>query len=77
VDHGSGIQINGQSFQARGSNLHQDIYGLGNARCVKSIYYDLKRYKEGGLDFVRARITPTTRCSTTPATNSAFSWRTA
>jgi len=56
--HGSGIQINGQSFQARGSNLHQDIYGLGNARCVKSIYYDLKRYKEGGLDFVRGSHYP-------------------
>jgi len=50
---GSGITINGQSYKAQGANMHQDIFGLGNAVPKRSIYYDMKRFKEAGLNFVR------------------------
>lgn len=51
--HGNGITINGQSYKAQGADMHQDIFGLGNAVPKRSIYYDVKRFKEAGLNFVR------------------------
>ena len=56
--HGSGITINGQSYKAQGADMHQDIFGLGNAVPKKSIYYDMKRFKEAGLNFVRGSHYP-------------------
>jgi fibronectin type 3 domain-containing protein len=51
--HNNGLVINGASFHARGANFHQDIYGEGNARPDRTTYYDVKRFKEAGFDFVR------------------------
>ncbi|MGH7980334.1 MAG: glycoside hydrolase family 2 protein, partial [Limisphaerales bacterium] len=51
--HNNGLLINGVSFYARGANFHQDIYGEGNARPDRSTYYDVKRFKDAGFDFVR------------------------
>ena len=51
--HGNGILINGASCKAQGANMHQDVFGLGNAMPKRSIYYDVKRFKEAGLNFVR------------------------
>ena len=51
--HGNGITINGQSYKAQGADMHQDIFGLGNAVPKRSISYDVKRFKEAGLNFVR------------------------
>ncbi len=56
--HSNGVLINGKSFKAYGGNVHQDIYGLGNAIPKKAIYYDLKRFRESGMDFVRAAHYP-------------------
>jgi hypothetical protein len=56
--HGSGITLNGQSYRVHGANMHQDIFGLGNAVPKRSIYYDVKRFKEAGLNFVRASHYP-------------------
>jgi hypothetical protein len=56
--NGSGITINGQSYKAQGANMHQDIYGLGNAVPKRSIYYDVKRFKEAGLNFARGSHYP-------------------
>ena len=56
--HGSGITINGQSYKAQGADMHQDIFGLGNAVPKRSIYYDMKRFKEAGLNFVRGSHYP-------------------
>jgi fibronectin type 3 domain-containing protein len=52
--HSNGLVINGASFRARGANFHQDIYGEGNARPDRTTYYDVKRFKEAGFDFVRS-----------------------
>jgi hypothetical protein len=38
--------------------MHQDIFGLGNAVPKRSIYYDMKRFKEAGLNFVRGSHYP-------------------
>ena len=51
--HSNGIIINGASFYARGADFHQDIYGEGNARPDRTTYYDVKRLKDAGFDFVR------------------------
>lgn len=51
--HTNGFLINGVRFMARGANLHQDIYGEGNAMPDRTIYYDVKRLKDAGFDFVR------------------------
>jgi hypothetical protein len=56
--HGSGITLNGQNCKVHGANMHQDIFGLGNAVPKRSIYYDVKRFKEAGLNFVRASHYP-------------------
>jgi hypothetical protein len=52
--HDTGFLINGAGFRARGANLHQDIYGQGNALPDRSAYYEVKRLKEAGFDFVRS-----------------------
>jgi hypothetical protein len=49
----SGILINGSTFRAQGINVHQDIYGLGNAIPKRAIYYDVKRMKEAGIQYIR------------------------
>ena len=51
--HDNGFLINGVQFIARGANLHQDIYGEGNAMPDRTVYYDVKRLKDAGFDFVR------------------------
>jgi hypothetical protein len=51
--HNNGLVINGASFYGRGANFHQDIYGEGNARPDRTTYYDVKRFKNAGFDFVR------------------------
>jgi fibronectin type 3 domain-containing protein len=51
--HNNAILINGVPFKAMGANFHQDIYGEGNARPDRTTYYDVKRFKDAGFDFVR------------------------
>jgi fibronectin type 3 domain-containing protein len=52
--HNSGLLINGVPFLARGANFHQDIYGEGNAMPDRTVYYDVKRLKDAGFDFIRS-----------------------
>jgi hypothetical protein len=56
--HSNGIMLNGQSYKVNGANMHQDIFGLGNAVSKRTIYYDVKRFKEAGLNFVRGSHYP-------------------
>jgi hypothetical protein len=56
--HGGGLTINGSRFTALGVNMHQEIYGLGNAVPDQAIYYDVKRVKDGGSDFIRGSHYP-------------------
>jgi hypothetical protein len=56
--HNNGLLINGVSFYGRGANFHQDIYGEGNARPDRTTYYDVKRFKDAGFDFVRGSHYP-------------------
>src|SRR5664280_1480173 len=56
--HNNGLLINGVQFIARGANLHQDIYGEGNAMPDRTVYYDVKRLKDAGFDFVRCSHYP-------------------
>jgi hypothetical protein len=53
-----GLIINGSRFKALGVNMHQEIYGLGNAVPNRSIYYDVKRIKDAGLNFIRGSHYP-------------------
>ncbi|MGD0087522.1 MAG: glycoside hydrolase family 2 TIM barrel-domain containing protein [Verrucomicrobiota bacterium] len=52
--HNHGLLINGVPFKARGANLHQDIYGEGNAMPDRTAFDDVKLLKEAGFDFVRS-----------------------
>jgi hypothetical protein len=52
--HTGGLTINGIRYKALGANLHEDIYGLGNAIPDLAWYYDVKRLREGGVTFARA-----------------------
>jgi hypothetical protein len=56
--HDGGLIINGSRFKALGVNMHQQIYGLGNAVPNQSIYYDVKRIKDAGLNFIRGAHYP-------------------
>ena len=56
--HNNGLLINGVPFTARGANFHQDIYGEGNAMPDRTVYYDVKRLKDAGMDFVRCSHYP-------------------
>ena len=56
--HDGGLIINGGRFKAIGVNMHQAIYGLGNAVPNQSIYYDVKRIKDAGLNFIRGSHYP-------------------
>jgi hypothetical protein len=56
--HAGGLVINGSRFTALGVNMHSQIYGLGNAVPDRAIYYDVKRVKEAGLNFIRAAHYP-------------------
>ena len=56
--HDGGLTINGSRFKAVGVNMHQEIYGLGNAVPNQSIYYDVKRIKDAGLNFIRGSHYP-------------------
>jgi hypothetical protein len=56
--HGGGLIINGSRYKAQGVNMHSQIYGLGNAVPARSIYYDVKRIKEGGMNFIRGSHYP-------------------
>jgi fibronectin type 3 domain-containing protein len=56
--HDNGFLINGVQFKARGANFHQDIYGEGNAMPDRTVYYDVKRLKDVGFDFVRCSHYP-------------------
>jgi hypothetical protein len=56
--HDGGLIINGSRFKALGVNMHQEIYGLGNAVPDRSIYYDVKRIKDAGLNFIRGSHYP-------------------
>ena len=56
--HAGGLSINGSRFYGLGLNMHQDIYGLGNAIPDQSIYYDVKRVKDGGMNFIRGSHFP-------------------
>jgi beta-galactosidase/beta-glucuronidase len=56
--HDGGLSINGVQYQLPGVNLHQEIYGLGDALPDQAIYYDVKRIKEAGLDFIRGSHYP-------------------
>lgn len=53
-----GLFINGTRFKALGTNMHQEMYGLGNAVPDRSIYLDLKRIREAGMTFVRGAHYP-------------------
>ncbi len=56
--HDGGLVINGTRIKALGVNMHQEMYGLGNAVPDASIYYDVKRIKEAGLNFIRGSHYP-------------------
>jgi beta-galactosidase/beta-glucuronidase len=56
--HDGGLIINGARYKAQGVNMHSQIYGLGNAVPPRSIYYDVKRIKEGGMNFIRGSHYP-------------------
>jgi hypothetical protein len=56
--HDGGLVINGERFMALGVNMHQEMYGLGNAVPDQSIYYDVKRIKDGGMSFIRGSHYP-------------------
>ena len=56
--HSGGLTINGIRFKALGTNYHQEIFGLGNAVPNQSIYYDLKRIKDGGQNWIRGSHYP-------------------
>ncbi len=56
--HDGGLLINGVRFKTQGVNMHQEIYGLGDAIPDQSIYYDVKRIKEAGLNFIRGSHYP-------------------
>jgi hypothetical protein len=56
--HEGGLIINGSRFMALGVNMHQEIYGLGNAIPDQSVYYDVKRIKDAGLNFIRGAHYP-------------------
>ncbi len=56
--HDDGLLINGAPFTAVGVNMHQEIYGLGYAVPNQAIYYDVKRIKDGGMNFIRAAHYP-------------------
>ena len=49
-----GFVINGARYKATGSNMHQDTYGFANAQPDRAIFYDVKRAKEAGINFLRA-----------------------
>lgn len=56
--HDGGLIINGSRFKALGVNMHQAIFGLGNAMPDRAIYYDVKRIKEAGLNWIRGSHYP-------------------
>jgi len=56
--HDGGLIINGSRFKAIGVNMHQEIYGLGNAVPDQSIFFDVKRIKDAGLNFIRGSHYP-------------------
>jgi hypothetical protein len=56
--HENGLIINGSRFKAQGVNMHSQIYGLGNAVPNAAIYFDVKRVKEGGMDYIRGSHYP-------------------
>ncbi|MBN1127417.1 MAG: beta galactosidase jelly roll domain-containing protein, partial [Chitinispirillaceae bacterium] len=42
----NGIQLNGANYKLRGTNEHQDIYGLGYAIPNRALFYEVKMIKE-------------------------------
>jgi hypothetical protein len=56
--HDGGLQINGSRFMAFGVNMHQEMFGLGNAVPNQSIFYDVKRIRDGGMSFIRGSHYP-------------------
>ena len=56
--HDGGLTINGNRFNTIGVNMHQEMYGLGNAVPESAIYYDVKRIKDAGLNFIRGSHYP-------------------
>jgi Glycosyl hydrolases family 2, TIM barrel domain/Glycosyl hydrolases family 2/Glycoside hydrolase family 2 C-terminal domain 5/Glycosyl hydrolases family 2, sugar binding domain len=56
--HAGGLTINGARFDAIGVNMHQEMYGLGNAVPDQAIYFDVKRIKDGGMSFIRGSHYP-------------------
>ena len=56
--HAGGLSINGARFNAIGVNLHQETYGLGYAMPDRATYYEVKRIKEGGSNFIRGSHYP-------------------
>jgi hypothetical protein len=56
--HAGGLSINGARFNAIGVNLHQETYGLGYAMPNQATYYEVKRIKEGGSNFIRGSHYP-------------------
>ena len=56
--HAGGLSINGARFNAIGVNLHQETYGLGYAMPNRATYYEVKRIKEGGSNFIRGSHYP-------------------
>ncbi|MDP9151645.1 MAG: hypothetical protein M3O36_17120, partial [Myxococcota bacterium] len=56
--HAGGLTLNGARYKALGVNIHEDTYGLGNALPDLAYYYEVKRMKEGGVNFVRASHFP-------------------
>jgi hypothetical protein len=48
-----GLLVNGSRLKAQGVNVHQDLYGLGNAIPKRAIYFEVKRVKEAGFQYIR------------------------
>jgi hypothetical protein len=56
--HDQGLVINGTAFQSFGTNLHQEMFGLGNAVPDSAVYHDVKRVRDAGMTFLRGAHYP-------------------
>jgi hypothetical protein len=53
-----GLLVNGARLKAQGVNVHQDLYGLGSAIPKRAIYFEVKRVKEAGFQYIRGSHYP-------------------
>ncbi len=56
-----GLFINGGRFKAHGTNLHQEIFVLGNAIPDNAVFEEIRKLKESGFDLIRMAHCPHSR----------------